>query len=423
MVGINDLFVDPNDPETLPPEESPPVDQSESPEPEIDQSKPGIGDRIRDLRDRFRPKKADQAKEGLRGVEKKRLQGAGRKVATQGGKQVGKELEKKALKQGVKSAVTAASTAGAAETAGVSLLAGLAVNAGMWLGEKAWKNRYYVVGIIAFLLLMPAMIFGLLGLRQVPQTPSTDLDRSQALLASAVAGGTLQQKIITKNSIGVERTRYQTISKLVATNSGGISQAEAQTKITAVNQLLDQIDKASNAGDRATTKLLLPQLLSTEQLLESKLPFGDWITAEAKNALNKPSGNFCKITGAGERVGCASVVSIILNNAGVPIKPEASTINIWDEPFLTTVVSPLPNHGLDKNRGQQYLNQLKPGDIVWWGNGIKDGKLIYNGALFNHVGIYIGDDQAIANSSENHKVEQGKLNRSQGFNGAKRYAP
>lgn len=91
---------------------------------------------------------------------------------------------------------------------------------------------------------------------------------------------------------------------------------------------------------------------------------------------------------------CASFVSFVLNRAGVTSEFQGTTTGVWSKAGGSVII----------DRGQPFdVNKLQPGDVVWFGLG---SSARYSNALFNHVGIYIGNGQIIDTSSSQRKVVQ-----------------
>lgn len=111
---------------------------------------------------------------------------------------------------------------------------------------------------------------------------------------------------------------------------------------------------------------------------------------------------------------CASFVSTVLVEAGVMQygQHSKSTTGVWDYPKGDVVIA---------RGGDLDLSKLQPGDVVWFGLG---SRAKYQGALFNHVGIYIGNGEIIDTSSTQKQVLRRSINTHTGdnrFAAAKRF--
>lgn len=266
-------------------------------------------------------------------------------------------------------------------------------------------------------------------------TPTTAVQKSQAGLLAAFAGDKLKQFTIVEDVIQTEETRYTTIAGLMKTNPGGSAITASATDVAQVQTELQQIDKQLKAQDKIGATIALKTVIDQEKKIEAGLPFGTWIANIAKGFTDPTSPyhqdtqvcHIAKVNYADTnngRSGCGLIVSVALNKAGVPQSVALSTLEIWQNPQLSIVVA-RPN-ALDASLAQKSMANLKPGDVVWWGNG---SAATYPGALFDHIGIYIGNNQAVNNSSNQQAVRITPLDRvaahydNKVFNGAKRYAP
>lgn len=132
---------------------------------------------------------------------------------------------------------------------------------------------------------------------------------------------------------------------------------------------------------------------------------GDQVATLAKNAVGNPSTMYY----SNHDLACAAFTSSILVEAGALSKKELSAENMWSKLGGQIIIprgSPLD------------LNKLVPGDVVFW-DGYRD-----NGSKMDHVGIYIGNDQVVNNSSTEAHIVNSKLSTWMGghyFAGAKRF--
>ena len=111
---------------------------------------------------------------------------------------------------------------------------------------------------------------------------------------------------------------------------------------------------------------------------------------------------------ANPRKSCASFVSVILEDAGAlpPNDFYATTTELWKKSGGTIII----NIG---DPGD--VSKLLPGDVVWFGSG---STATYQGALFNHVGIYIGNGMIIDTSSGKKQVVKRPISDHFGSGGA-----
>lgn len=416
---VGDQYPD-EEPSQTPPE---PPSQPDPYQPSYQPSGNNFRDNLRYVREKQREwgerlaeRRAKQA--GLQGVEKKALAKGGQQLTGQVASQAGKQAAKAAVRQGAARALAtrAAVAASGALTLGTTIL----IAAGLYVVKKYGK---YLIVAIGTLLLLPTIIFSLIFMNFGPPIPpSTDEERAAATSLAAYAG---DPSALRQASLQVEaaaKTRYQKIQSL-ANQTWGVNSPEANrvaSEIKKINALNEQLSAETN---RAKKKELKNQIVAAKHSFESGLPFGEWIAKIAERYAKEatPSMNFCVLTGnENPRRGCANVVTKILKDAGVPQELCAATMCIWTNPLLATIVSPLPNKRLDRNLWSQNKNKIQRGDIVWWGNG---GSATYK-SLFNHVGIYVGNDMTVDNSSDRRKVVQRRIDDyGRVFNGAKRYAP
>lgn len=279
-----------------------------------------------------------------------------------------------------------------------------------------------IVLVIIVVLIIIAIVFAILGLSGGQGNgpailPSSVSQQQQATLLSALSGDKIANDQVVKKVIQDEKDRYQRIKKNADKYDSQFSGAIA-SKVTEFGPKLDALIQTKNKAER----LKLRDELEKQMLaFEGGLPFGNWITKFAQSHLKQDSLNFCKITGAGATVACASFVSTTLWEAGVPDAIVGTTTEIWTNKALRLVVD-RPNQKSaqtwDNNK-----NKLQKGDVIWWGDG-NCSKVSYSGKLFDHVGIYIGDGNTINNSSSKKDIEQGSANKRSScllFNGAKRY--
>lgn len=400
------------------PEESPPL-IPEQPEERPGGVQPGL--------DELKRQKLEEIKTRLKGGEQK-LSGPATKVEP---KPAAATIEK------------ATDTRGRARAAGQAIKEGGKV-AGQVLKQAGrvavgfLKRNPVILGIVGVILLIFIIIAVIVSFYALskqsgnasPNRPTTQVQKSQAGLLAAFAGDKLQQFKIVSAVVTSEQKRYETIATLMKTNPGGASIGATTADLDKVQADLKQVAVSIKAQDRATATLQLKNAITDEKATEAKLPFGTWIAnialgfADANSPYHQDA-QICQIADVSMatinngRRGCGLAVSVILNKAGVPQSVVTTTQELWDNGAYSIVV-PRPS-ALDHALAKNSLPNLKPGDIVWWGNG---GGANYGGALFDHVGIYVGDDNAIANSSSSAAVKETTVDRTDKiFNGAKRYAP
>jgi hypothetical protein len=375
---------------------------------------------LQDAKDLFKKGKAKLAakkgakeagQKGLKeGVEKQGANAAKRKVATQGAQQAGKV----AAKAGAKAAGTAlgeaavgtgAAVAGAevGATAGsvvpvVGTIIGAIVGAALpWLVSKVKKYWKVPVYVIAGILCLAAIPFALLGLKTTTLTPTTAAQQQQANTAAYISGDFISNGKVTKSSVDQEKARYKRVIDHLSPDKVAVTQ-------TAINGIEELMDQAINTSGQARANLI-KQINEQVRALDATLPYGEWVAQEAEKYVgpNKIPSNFCRITGNNDpNMGCASVVSVILYDAGVPQPLTKSQQVIWHNSRLAQIVAPAPNHQKDWTLYSQNKDRLKRGDVVWWGNGVRtdpDTGLPIVIGLQSHVGIYIGNNKAINNSS------------------------
>lgn len=408
-------------------------DVNESP----DGQQPNIVDRGLDAKDQFDQAKdiygkgkeklatrsAKKAgKEGLKeGVEKQGAAAAKRKVATQGAQQVAKAGAKTAATTAAKAGATAATLGAEAAAGPVGWVLG-ALTVLSIIGKPLLnfvKNHWqYAVYAVAALLLLLAVPFGLLGGKGVGQYPATARQETQAQSVAYISGDFISGNQITQKIVESEKKRYAIVNKNVA----GTTRAAEVKK--ASDEIILLMGLAVSLNGEPKTKMI-KDINSKVRALDSTLPYGEWIAEEAEKHIGKVT-NFCEITGNDSpNLGCASVVSVIMNRAGAPQRLETGQFAIWRNARLMLIVDALPDHKLSRDLYTQNKDKFQRGDIIWWGNGIRKGKVV---GLQSHIGIYIGNGQVVNNSSGK-SIKAGeavpvssRIDRTDTtFNGAKRY--
>lgn len=346
------------------------------------------------------------------------------KTVAKGSEQVAADSAKKqAVKAGERSARAAAKAAGEA-TKKAAKQAAKAIGQAIKkvVTQLLAKNPYVwlAVGIILLVLIIVLVIVALFSLgggtgNGPAQYPSNVAQQEQATLLAALSGDKIANDKTVKEVIQDEKDRYQRMKSISSKYSANLT-AGIEAKITEFEPLLDSLLRTSNRVER---RKISDDLQKKMLEFEGTLPFGTWISQIAIGHQNQGSLNFCKITGAGANVACASFVSTVLWEAAVPNPIQAAVDSVWKQPTTRVVV----DRPAVKSGGyySQNKSKLRPGDLIFWG----DGKCSPNGSvLFDHIGIYVGNDEAIDNSSSAEKIlKRGAASRDscRVFNAAKRY--
>lgn len=286
------------------------------------------------------------------------------------------------------------------------------------------KNPYVwlAVGIILLVVIIVLLIVALFsfsgqGGKGYPQYPKTQAQQEQATLLAALSGDKIANDKVTKEVINDEKDRYQRIKANAAKYSPADSVA-IEAKIKEFNPTLDTLLTTQAKTERLKIRDDLQKKMFE---FEQTLPFGSWISQIALGHLKQGSLTFCVVTGASANVACASFVSTVMWEAGVPNAIVPTTTQVWSNKSLQLIVDRPAAKSADT--WSQNKDRLKPGDIIWWGDGTCS-KTRYEGKLFDHVGIYVGDGEAVDNSSNKEQIlKRGAESRSKCllFNGAKRY--
>jgi len=366
-------------------------------------------------------------KESLQGVEKKTAQQAGRKVATQGAKKLGGAAAQAGTRAagtvaGEAAVGTGAAVAGGAAAGSVVPIVGTIIGAiaGItlpWLAKKI--KQYWKVPLIAVagIVVLGALVLALLAGKGIGELPTTDGQKTQVLTAAYLGGDFLAGRQLTDKVVEAEKQRYQIILKNVSKTIPARS-VEVKGKVDEITTLMEQTIALSGEPRKTMTTSVIEKVKS----LDSSLPFGKWIAAEARLHVGQENTNFCRVgTGADSRTACASFTSTVLELAGVPAPFQAATEGIWNNKALKLIVPRSPS--LDKNYFEKNKASLQEGDIIWWGDG-KCGSARAS-KIFNHVGFYVGNGLAIDTSSEAGIIPEprdaGRTWKCSTFNGAKRY--
>jgi len=339
----------------------------------------------------------------------KRAAEAGKDIKENGkeyAKEVAKEEAKKAAKQYAKQI---ARQAGAAiKKAAVQLIS---------------KNPYFwaiVGGIILLIGIIVAVIFIIHALtggggKGPAQYPTTALQQQQATFLLAISDDEIAKDTIVKDVIDSELERYDRIITNTKEQSSNLT-ASAQAKKEEFAKKLDSILLEQDVKRR---KQIRDDIRDQMTAFENTLPFGKWITKLATDRVGENNTSFCLITKAAANVACASFTSTVLYLAGVPNAVVPSVDQVWRN-SATQIVAPRPA-GKSSNYYKDNLGKLRPGDIIFWGDGACSPK---GSVLFDHVGFYVGNGQAVDTSSSEKIVKKRQADRRDScrvFNGAKRY--
>lgn len=406
----------------------------ESPE-DQQQSEPSFGDRIQDVQDgvdqakdyrdrlkNWRDARAQKkaGKEGLKGVEKKGVDQAKRKVATRIEGEAGKQAAKAAAgKTAAKVGASAAAKIAAGSVIPVIGNIAMAILTGLQLLWPAIKKYgKYAIYVVAALLLLLAVPFGLLGGKGSNIPPSTAAETQQATLVAWIGGDfVLSGGKITQATLDAEKKRYVIVQKNVD-NDKNISGRSTEVK-KAINEILMLIELVPRMPGEAKNKQTAA-VIAKVQALDSSLPFGAWIADFAIAQVGRGSQNFCQKTNAESKVACASFVSTVLQNAGVSSPVQSMVDGVWANPALRLIVARQTAERPEYL--QQNASKLQPGDIIFMGTG--SGK-VGRSKNFRHVGIYIGNGMEVDNSSRAEAIRKRELAKlavnDLYFNGAKRY--
>lgn len=359
-------------------------------------------ERIRAARDKFASAKDKYDK----GMKAKDALSDMKDNAGEYAKTIAKDAAKKFVKQLAKKAGQA--IARAAVTAGEAILAFFGPELLIGLGVL-------LVIVIAISALASLSSFGGLTGKGPGIYPNNPSQASQATLLAALGGDSISKNKLVQEIIGDEKDRYARMVKNAGNYTPELKSA-VEAKAAEFEPRLDSILAEPTSEKRLEIKTALEQEMLA---FEGTLPIGNWIAKIAEGHVGTDSNNFCLITRVRNRYACASVASTILWEAGVPNSIVGTTTALWNNPAFRLVIDRSNTPTADR----LHQNQLQPGDVVWFGNGAAAQKR-YAGALFNHVGIYVGDGQIVDNSSKAEEVLKRAITVHSGnntFNGAKRY--
>ncbi len=249
------------------------------------------------------------------------------------------------------------------------------------------------------------------------KTASNQADVHQVTLLASLTGDKIANTKTVQQIVNDEKDRYSRIKKNAGSYSPELSTA-VQAKIDEFTPLLDSLISTQAKEERIKIKDDVQKKMLD---FEATLPFGLWTSKYAEDAVHEGSLKFCVITKVSANVACASVVSTLLWQSGVPDAIVPTTTEVWNNHALRTIVDRPANKSADTYTANSA--KLQKGDVIWWGDG-SCSSTSYPGKLFDHIGIFDGDNQAIDNSSSKSEV----LRRSAAsrdscrvFNGAKRY--
>lgn len=427
------------DPKTLPPltpeeefDDTPEelvgqLNEQEESEPDLQQ----VWDEIRQRRSTESPTKTDPIeatkRQELHQKELERSQQIADKVKT--GKQVAQKtvtkgseqaatnaVREQAVKAGERSARAAARAAGEA-TKKAAKQAGKAIGQAIkkLVTQLLAKNPYVwlAVGIILLVIIIVLIIVALFSFsgdtgKGPARYPTSVSQQEQATLLAALSGDKIANDKTVKKVVEDEKKRYQNIRSNAQKHSAD-KVAAIDAKIVEFTPILDSLLKTSNKVERMKIRDDLQKKMLE---FEGTLPFGTWIVANAKTHVGEPTGEFCRITKVSDNLACASFTSTTLAESGVPNAIVGNTTALWNNKALRLVIDRAPVASNSR------INEsvMKPGDIVWFGHYTDR----YPGALFSHVGIYIGNGKIIDSSSQTRTIKERPLTTHK-FNGAKRY--
>ncbi|QQG49741.1 MAG: hypothetical protein HZB70_03005 [Candidatus Berkelbacteria bacterium] len=300
----------------------------------------------------------------------------------------------------------------------------MAAATALWLLFKTKLGRWILIGLLV-LISLPGFFFAIsFGLIGSSHTPSTPQEKNEVQLAGAFAGDVLETKQVTDRLITSELNRYEAIKdnlKEYSTGAPSDAAGQADAIITDLTAL-----KKSSTGKK--NKEAVQKIVAKKRAFEATLPFNEWAARAAEELLRLPPGTCPIAPRADTNLGCASFVSYVLIKAGIPQSHVAATVGVWTNPNLTLVVPNLRT--INTNYYNETKGSLKRGDIIWWGYGVCGKKKRQApGGLHCHIGIFVGNDEAIHNSSTKANKAGGiapirnKVTHRKDFNGAKRYAP
>lgn len=330
----------------------------------------------------------DKTREGAKGQVRQEVRQATGKVA------------KQAAKAAARAAMAAARAAGALISSGPVGWIILAI---------------LIVVILVFIIIAIPSFSGIFG-GGPGSYPTTQVQKDQATLLAALGGDRISKNEVVLEVVKDEKERYGRILANAQKYNPNLT-ASITAKQAEFSKLLDSMMAEVNLDRKKTA---VNDIQAKMVLFENTLPFGKWIFSIASASVDQPSGNFCRVTKVADTLACASFVSTVLSDAGVPNSVVATTEAVWDIAGLRTVVDRPATKSdslFDKSKGL-----LRPGDIIWWGDG--DCSSVKRATkIFDHVGFYAGEGMSIDNSSEKEKVAKRKVTGRDcwAFNGAKRY--
>lgn len=288
--------------------------------------------------------------------------------------------------------------------------------------SEFWVPALVIIGSLLLVVIIFIAIFSFNSFSGqngggIGQYPSTDTEREQATLLASLSGNALANNKTVAEVVGDEKERYERIKNNARQFAPDLV-SSVEAKITEFTPLLDAI---VGTQDRIERLKVRDNVMAKMLDFESTLPFGDWASRIALSHQNEGSLNFCKITKAGAKVACASFASTVLWEAGIPNAIVGTTTAIWSNKAFRTVVDRPASRSTETWAASK--DRLRPGDVVWWGDG-SCSRVRYAGKLFDHVGIYVGNGEAVDNSSAQEKIlkrDAAKRGSCLVFNGAKRY--
>lgn len=349
----------------------------------------------------------DQFRERIKNSQKKLKGDVGGSPTAQATEQVGKKAVQSVEKQAVKKV---------AATAGRQVASKAATSVAVAAAPEIGAGILVAVGVGLVVIIILVIIFAIFGIGGsgsgggLPQYPSTATQREQATLLAALSGDSVANNKTVAEVIRKEKERYDRIK----TNAQKYSPSEVAAIDQKITEFTPMLDSILSVPDKVGRKKIKDDLQAKMVAFEQTLPFGLWIAEIAKTRVGDRNSEFCTITDAPANLACASFSSTTLWDAGVPNAIVGTTTALWNNKSLRLVIdraATASNDRIDES-------VMRPGDVVWFGHGAQ-GKKRYAGALFDHVGIYIGNGQ-IVDSSSKLVIQQRKLTTHR-FNGAKRY--
>ncbi len=259
----------------------------------------------------------------------------------------------------------------------------------LWVVLKTKVGKYILYGLAGVVLLPAIFFFIVVGSIGLSILPNTAADKDAVTLGSTFAGSRAAKAELTADLIKKEKDRLAVFQAQVDRTNPSQS-ASVKSQIAAINLLMDSILKEPDQKKRAKTT---QDIIAKERALGQSLPIGDWIVTLAENYVgtttttgsNGENSFRCSVA----RRSCASFVSTVLQETGVLGDFESNTTGVWNNRDGRVIIE----------RGGTFdVSKLQPGDVLFFGTG---SSATYKGALFNHVGFFIGTCQKPENKGRN----------------------